>query len=333
MNRQKQNRGPRISETALEEAGTWFALLHATDRKEDIPRGFRRWLALDPQNEAAFELVTHGWEVSHRLSRQPLALPRRWQKAGFRAGFARAVTAVAAASAIAIGGIVWHSTRAGVATEIGEQRIVTLEDGTRISLNTDTRMRVRYGSRQRLVELEKGEALFEVAREPARPFVVDAADRRVTALGTSFIVRRDAQRLSVTLVEGNVAVAPIGTAVLDERRPAVQTLRPGQRVTFAKDVAPSLDSPRIDQISAWRKGQVEMDHMPLGAAATEMNRYSELKLIVEGRDAAGAHVNGVFRAGDTVSFAEAMVMTCGLQLVRGSRELALTGVPSPSCRR
>ena len=102
-----------------------------------------------------------------------------------------------------------------VVTGVGEQRTLTLEDGTRIQLNTDTRAVVRYDERLRRVELEKGEAMFEVARRPDWPFVVTAGDRQIRALGTAFVVRREAEVLAVTLVEGKVTVTP----TVDEQVP------------------------------------------------------------------------------------------------------------------
>ena len=119
--------------------------------------------------------------------------------------------AAAALVALVVGGVLyWRSL--GITTELGEQRNLTLSDGTRVALNTATKIRVRYDNAARRVELERGEALFEVAKVPARPFVVIAGGRRVTAVGTSFVVRRDNEEVAVTLLEGKVTVTiPPGT--------------------------------------------------------------------------------------------------------------------------
>src|SRR5690606_28626324 len=112
-----------------------------------------------------------------------------------------------------------------VRTGVGEQRTVTLEDGSRVSLNTATRLSLHFDRGVRRVRLQSGEALFEVARDPGRPFVVESGDRQVRALGTAFIVRRDAGRIAVTLMEGSVEVAPVGGTAGDEAVSVAQVPR------------------------------------------------------------------------------------------------------------
>jgi transmembrane sensor len=92
-------------------------------------------------------------------------------------------------------------------TGVGEQRMITLQDGSRIYLNSDTRLTVRLDKNRRLVRLAGGEALFDVAKNPSRPFIVDAGEMQVRAVGTEFVVRRDPHELAVTLVEGTVRIA------------------------------------------------------------------------------------------------------------------------------
>src|SRR5262249_40880821 len=115
----------------------------------------------------------------------------------------------AAALAAIVLGIFLYQQNAGVATGVGEQRMLALDDGTHVILNTDTRVRVDYERDARRIELDKGEALFEVAHDAARPFFVTAGDRRIQALGTSFAVRRDESQVAVTLVDGKVTVASL----------------------------------------------------------------------------------------------------------------------------
>ncbi|WP_431261482.1 FecR family protein [Roseateles chitinivorans] len=163
-------------------------------------------------------------------------------------------------------------------TGVGERRTVVLKDGSRISLNTASRIHVRWTPSRRIVELETGEALFEVAKDPRRPFVAVANGVEVRAIGTSFVVRSDAGEArrdeasggtSVTLIEGTVVVTQVSgknerVSPVSPMSPmssvmAVEML-PGERLRIA--LAPGLksaevakDRPRIDQVTAWQRGR------------------------------------------------------------------------------
>lgn len=220
-------------------------------------------------------------------------------------------------------------------TGIGEQRTVMLQDGTRLSLNTATRMRVELGSARRTVNVEGGEALFEVAKDASRPFVVQAAGTEVVATGTVFGVRVTPASLgaggsiAVTLVEGQVIVrGPTGSALAS---PVVMV--PGQRVRLsrvdgaassdAKD-ATSVDRPRMDQVLAWKRGEAIFDNASLLEAVAEMNRYSATPITVAEADIQGSlRVSGVFRTGDNASFARAVAALHGLVVREGPSGLEL----------
>jgi transmembrane sensor len=248
---------------------------------------------------------------------------------------------------LAIVGMVWFQYVGVVATAVGEQRQLVLEDGTRVFLNTDTRIAVKYDQSVRRVELRRGEALFNVAKRSDWPFVVVAGDRQVKALGTSFVVRRDAERIAVTLVEGSVLVTPVQPVLPELAEPTVAApgaielspdiagdasggqfkLAAGQRLTFKSGAATRLDTPSIEKATAWRRGQVILDDTPLQAAAAEMNRYNETKLIVTDPEAAAIPINGLFQAGDSTHFANAVAQAYGLTVVARGDEIVLSGKP------
>jgi transmembrane sensor len=288
-----------------------------------MERGFNRWLAASPGNAAAFETVSTAWEATAALPRGPFPSLTRWQRAGFRQGFMRAAAAVVAVSLVAAIGVFFYLRTAGVATAVGEQRTLTLQDGTRVYLNTDTRVVVHFDSNERHVELKSGEALFEVARKgPEWPFVVNARGARIQALGTSFLVRSEPEKVTVTLMEGKVAVTRESA---DPNEPHV--LNSGERLTVADHRPPRIDQPSLDKVAAWRTGHVDFDQVPLADAAAEMNRYSELKVFVDQPDAAAISVTGIFRAGDTESFANAVAASYSLQVRRDAKKIVLTGTP------
>jgi transmembrane sensor len=201
---------------------------------------------------------------------------------------------------------------------------------------------VNYDRRARRIELERGEAFFEVAKRPGWPFIVTTNGKQVTALGTAFIVRRHQHGVTVTLLDGKVAVAtlatqdeaPSQTAAL-EASPSpsadgnVVTLSPGQRVTFAERSRPKLDRPALETVTAWQRGEVILDHTPLRDAVAEMNRYSDVQLKIEDSAAERAQVTGIFRIGDSASFAQAVTATYPMQVVERAGEIVLIGRPAP----
>jgi len=237
---------------------------------------------------------------------------------------AAALAAGMAAMAAAAGLLYWHTS--GVTTAIGEQRAITLDDGTRITLNTASRIIIRFDTQRRAVELKRGEALFDVGKDPTRPFVVLAGHEEIRALGTAFLVRDDAD-LSVTLMEGRISVTPAaveGAAAL--AKPIA--LSPGERLTFPGTGSPRIDKPVLSAVTAWRGGHVELRNTPLSDAVREMNRYSSTKLVVRHAAASTTAVTGVFRAGDSRSFARAVADTFGMQVLEERGEIVLDGLPA-----
>lgn len=218
------------------------------------------------------------------------------------------------------------------ATRIGEQRLVRLEDGSRITLNSNTLIRVDCCDIERRVRLERGEAYFEVARDAARPFIVVAGDHQVTALGTAFVVRHDGTRTAVTLVEGKVAVSARSpeettTATKSHDSPRESVLLPGQRLTFSGGAAPRLDEPRLEAVTAWRRGEVMLDRTTLADAVAEMNRYDERMLVIDDPGVAALRISGIYHAGDSEEFAETVARLYGLYVVRQRGRIHLAQRP------
>jgi transmembrane sensor len=328
------------------EAAAWVARLHGPNRTVEVEAGLRRWLKDDPERARAFELLTDTWEKSARLQRRPLERISSWDLAGFRVSFSCAALAMAVTFAFAVIGTLIYLHSDEVITDVGELRTLTLDDGTRVHLNTNTRLLVRYDKQRRDVSLESGEALFEVAKDADRPFVVTAGQRQIRALGTQFVVREDAQELAVTLVQGKVLVSPptptdgTATTVADAHAstpllsasPAAAgqgadtfTLNPGERLTFvAAAGSPKIDRPPLERVTAWERGQVALDNTPLADAAAEMNRYSRQRIVVGDTSVAAIHVSGVFQAGDSANFVQALAATYHLKVTHQGRRTILT---------
>ncbi len=343
MNAPDARTAGKPSATARAEAAAWIARLHGPNRDANVEEACRRWMADDPERAAAFELLTDTWERSGQLRERPIEKVRSREARGFRLSLPGAALATFAIAIVAVAATVLYLRTDGVSTVVGEQRTLTLQDGTRVYLNTNSRAAVHFDRNTRRVELEKGEALFEVAKDPARPFIVMAGDRQVRALGTAFIVRRDPQQLVVTLVDGKVSVSPEpegaahllgvgqsqrGTPVSEGAATEAVTLDPGQRVTFASGQPPRLDRPALEKVTAWQHGQVSLDNTTLADAVSEMNRYNRLQLVIQDPRVASIRISGVFRAGDSQNFVQDRARTYHLEVRNHGSDVIAVGPPA-----
>ncbi|HVI33750.1 FecR family protein [Phenylobacterium sp.] len=309
---------------ARSEAAAWFARLGRQAVTTDALRAFRDWRRT-PANAQAYAEVERTWAKAGTLAQDPeiraathAALDRRPRSrtAGLPRGplawGAAGLAALALAAALRFGpGLAAPAYDTGV----GEQRLVVLEDGSRVRLNTDSRVRIRFHDDRRRVELVRGQAFFEVAHDPARPFTVDAGAADVRALGTRFDVRRLDGTVQVTLVEGSVRVQA-DAARADDETHAAWTLAPGQQLTVAPGRAAAPRPADTAGATSWTTGRIVFRETPLAAAVAEVNRYAPHKISLEAPALAAAPVNGVFDTGDTEAFVAAASSLFGLEARR-----------------
>lgn len=335
---------PVVTPEIAAETAVWVARLHGPDRSQAMEREFLAWQARSAANRLAFERSTDTWQDAAGAGRlfREMTKARPPAPASSRVSIRRTRPWMAAVATIVLAGaLVMAPWRSGqdYETGVGEQRMVVLEDGSRLSLNTDTRVRVEFSSDRRRVRLEAGEALFEVAKDARRPFAVHVAGREVLAIGTAFTVRLDAREsglaeAAVTLVEGEVVVRRLadgGERVADMA--TAQTLKVGDRLRFAGSKAArdaearELDRPRIDQVLAWKRGEAIFDDIALSAAIAEMNRYSALPIRLVGFSHGGElRISGTFKVGDNRKFARAVATLHGLTLDESSGRLDLSSL-------
>ena len=192
--------------------------------------------------------------------------------------------------------------------------MVTLADETRVALNTDSRLTVRYTSRERRVMLDRGEALFEVTKNTRRAFIVQAGDTEIRAVGTKFDVRRSDGRVIVVLLEGKVEVTSQPQLL---SKPVPWPPSPGERLRFATDggVA-AIDRPNVDAATAWRRGDVMFEDATLSEAVAEMNRYAQIHVTLGDPDLKRLRISGVFESRSAVEFAESIAALHHLQIER-----------------
>lgn len=180
------------------------------------------------------------------------------------------------------------------ATTVGGVESFTLKDGSKVTLNTDTEIRVGLTARERDVDLKRGEVFFEVAKDPQRPFVVSAGGKRVIAVGTQFSVRRDAGDLEVVVTEGKVRVEDAGETVLT----------PGT-IAHAGDAGVLVQRktvPEAQEHLSWRTGVLMFRDQTLGEAVAEFNRYNERKIVIADPSVADLRIEGNFRATNVDAF-------------------------------
>jgi len=242
---------------------------------------------------------------------------RRRPRTERRRMLARLAAAVVVIAAVGGAGL-WVGMESGFAqsrslndqtfrTGLGERATFTLPDGSVVTLNTATVLRTREDTGKRLLYLDEGQAFFRVAKDRRHPFIVAAAGRTVTAVGTAFDVRVDGEKLEVTLVEGKVKVdAPTPEPAADLSRAArTQSTEvvAGNRLVASIET-PSLTVAPADTVreTSWLSGWLDFDNEPLGQVAEEFNRYSPRKIVVADARLAQTPVSGRFEADDAEAF-------------------------------
>ncbi|MBS0280321.1 MAG: FecR domain-containing protein [Proteobacteria bacterium] len=278
-------------------AATWLARLRADDRTGEDEAAFREWLAADPAHAAAFEAMNGVWDeagpaprdLRGRLPGSDARISRRAVMAGMfvtaGVGGTFAMTQMAAANVYR--------------TEVGEQKHALLPDGTELFLDTDTKLVVDLRKSLRNVVLEYGCANFRVAPDTKRPFAVNAGGSIIQGAQSTFDVRRDGDQVCVVLIQGRATVESIAM------EPA-RVLADGDRLVFTSKKTIKRDKPNLLPLLAWHTGQALFQGETLLEAASEMNRYSALKLVVADARIEDMKVSGLYRVGDNAIFAQAL---------------------------
>jgi transmembrane sensor len=223
-----------------------------------------------------------------------------------------------AAGVALLAGAAWLMTASGLLdrparydTALGQSTSLALADGTRITLNTNTRLRAQLATARRTVWLDKGEAYFEVAHDASRPFVVEAGTRRITVLGTKFSVRRDVGgQVHVVVADGRVQVSPAEGA-------AAPTVITHNDSLVAAGDAVAVSHNTEQQVASrlgWRQGRLILDQMTLAQATQEFNRYNRRQLIVSDPSVAQIRIGGSFNVDNIDGFARLLQQGMGLKI-------------------
>jgi len=285
-------------------AALWVARLDGRPLEDAEREAFRDWLEAHPDHRPAFEEAHSAWRSLDLLRRDPgplrgVARPKP-KKPISRAGIA----GVIAVLTLGLAGLryqigdPWIAFTADYRTEPGQMRQITLEDGTIVDLGPESAIALHFTADERRVSLLAGEAFFQATpREGSelRPFIVDAAHGTTTALGTQFLVEERADGAKITAVEHRIEVS------LDMPEHAAESvvLSPGDTVEYdLKGGLGHVDTADLDEVTAWRKGLLVFDSMPLEEVVLKLNRYRRGRIVVANAQLAQRRVSGVFATSD-----------------------------------
>lgn len=321
-----------MQETLEEVAAGWLARRRSGTMTEQEAQDLELWLAADAGHREAFDHVDGLWRLSAGLRTDPQIMGlrdaamaahpprrRRWIAAG--AAMAASVAVVAGGFDLVNPGAFGGPQQQVFSTGVGQTATVTLEDGSIVTLDTNTRLRARETSDSRLVRLDRGQAFFKVAKDPARPFSVTAGGRTITALGTAFNVRLDKGKVEVVLEEGRVKVSAAPAPLLAPRlgKAPEAEMTPGSRLVTAGGDQWRIAKVDVSEATSWRRGQLVFVRRPLSEVAAEINRYSERKIVIHDEALAHTPITGGFAVGDVDAFVEA-VESYGLAFVATNSE-------------
>ncbi|AEG01266.1 FecR family protein [Methylomonas methanica] len=289
--------------TPAEQADYWLTLLDSPLAGDDERQAFQIWLESEPAHRRAWQKAQAFWqhldginddqvaEIERSLAQRTSTVPISNVvdiKADTTPKFAQKLMPVAASLLLAamLNFAVVNGYFADYRTTTAEQRLVRLEDGSTVLLNTNSSLSVDYAADARTVSLS-GEAYFSVTGNPDRPFTVHTAGGEVRALGTAFDVKQIGDDLTITVYEHAVRVAL-------KQGETVERLQEGQRVSSHGGHVDALESVNLRQTAAWQRRQLVFAGQPLAQVVEELNRYRKGRIVIFGQDLAEHRVTGVF---------------------------------------
>ncbi len=315
---------------AREEAAAWYAKMRGPRISHREVTEFYAWRE-DDLNDAAYSRIealtagvaTHADDPrlqaiaqAANARRTPSARP-----AWIRRGSGPWIAGLAMAAAVVVGAVtIVQPFGQTYRTTVGERRVVALADGSTIALNTDSVVRVRLSRERRAISLDKGQALFSVAHDAKRPFIVTAGDTAVRAVGTRFEVYRTGAVVRVTLAEGQVQVT-------QAHAPSPTMMRAGTRLDVAGPGPARPVAVDVAAATGWTDGRLTFQDTPLAQAVAEANRYSRKKVALGPGAPADERVTAIFNAGDTTAFVDGVSKLLDLKsAIRADGTIELTGL-------
>jgi transmembrane sensor len=293
-----------VIEESNHSAERWAILIETRELNPAEQAELDLWLKEDPRREgsllraqAALSYLDRGRALGGRLPKAPSN--RRYILAALGTGLVAA----------SLGGLyVFTEAAQSITTKIGEVRQVPLEDGSTATINTNSRLEVKFKPEQRNLTLNQGEVWFRVAHNKTRPFIVSAGDVRVRAVGTAFSVRRYEASIEILVTEGVVEAWLEGRESQKVRVSAGAKAEIGKSINLSEAKSASTD---IDRALAWRTGELALDGETLGYAVAELNRYNTTQIVIDNPELARETVVGYFRTTEPENFSRTIAPMLG----------------------
>jgi transmembrane sensor len=325
-------------------AADWFVRLQSTEVSLEETLAWQAWMHEDPANAEAFARIE---EISHALCDvpAPAAVPAarlardrydasvpigEWKPRQTRRWPWAALGVAASFGLVALVLAFWKTPvdSSSFATEIGENRSVTLGDGSIIALGGDTRIEVALSKDVRAVELTRGEALFKVAKDSARPFKVRAGDATIIAVGTEFNVERDSDRAVVSVTEGRVVVKPVAgllpVSLLQEFKPKLRSVHvsAGQQTTAG---SAGIEEPTKmeDPATGWQIGHLAFRLQPLRYVLEDVNRYAQKPIVLETESMGALVITGTVERENIAGWVKSLEHAFDLQATEEAGQIVL----------
>lgn len=325
----------------LEEAAAWFVEFRDIDGDGGADaltqRNFDVWLRRSPENIRAYLEIAGTWadlpaaqagapidtaalmaaarDCAKVVSLAPLDRSRSLVRSAKRPRLAAAAGVLLACGAAFLA---WSQRNVSYETGIGEQRFVTLADGSTVVLNARSRMAVRFDEGGRHIELLAGQALFDVAADSRRPFVVTSGETRVRAVGTQFDVYKKRTGTVVTVVEGRVAIS---SPAIEQKNPLISA---GEQVTVTPDAIRAPAAVDIAAATAWTQRRLVFNATRLADVAEEFNRYNPRPLIVEDEALGQIHISGIYSSTDPASLLGFLRLQPGVSVAETEQDIRVS---------
>lgn len=318
------------SDAIRNRAAQWIIARDEPDWAAPDQLALDAWLAESDRHKAAFWRLQHGWTAADRLAalgrgtdaaagestphspagRAPV---RMWSFAAVAASLLL-FAAIALVHRYVAADIVPRPARTvAFATSVGGHRLLGLSDGSKVEMNTDSRVRATLDGDGRSIWLDRGEAFFEVAHRDGQPFVVHAGPRAITVLGTKFSVRRRGDQISVFVLEGRVRVDDV---VRDgATRPTLVTAGDIALTQGASTLVTTAADDRVADALSWRAGMLSFKQERLADIVAEFNRYNTRRIVIEDPRAADLRIGGSFPAQQPGAFARLLRDAYGMTVV------------------
>jgi transmembrane sensor len=324
-------------------AADWLVRLQSTDVSLQDTLAWQAWLSENPTNAQAFARIEEISQVLRGVPAPSAVSARQFARDRYDASVpikdwhqppARwpwvAIAVAASFAILALSFAFWRASPAPntFATAIGENRNVTLSDGSTIALGADTQIEVMLSEKERDIELTRGEALFMVAKDATRPFKVRAGDATIVAVGTAFNVERDSDRAVVSVTEGRVLVEPVAhflpVSVLHEFKPKLRSVHlvAGQQTTAG---SAGIEEPTKmeEPATGWQIGHLAFHLQPLRYVLEDVNRYAQKPIVLQGDKPGALVITGTVERENIAGWVKSLERAFDLQATEESDQITL----------